>query len=319
MPVDPRRHSKEARAALESPDERAVDKAMLDYLALIAGSPFLNVRERNAMLGLSAWRGDRVKDWILNGELATEVVVNPGGRGERFKLLDLTDKGRDLLARYGIAVAVGHGRGGIGHQWWARRVAEWLRSEGSEVEIEDGSRGARVDLLVRTSGHEVAVEIELREGHALENIRKDLAVGFAHVVCLFDSPEAQEKVRAKLDVVPEGVVLGDLRDYEGVLTSVLSSLRRPNQNAERRRRRLPPDRLVTTPVALPAPPLFEPGAYSTPLAADYVGLSPATLETLRIRGGGPAFSKLGRRVVYSREDLDAWLAARRRQSTSDPG
>jgi len=48
-------------------------------------------------------------------------------------------------------------------------------------------------------------------------------------------------------------------------------------------------------------------------------LSPATLETLRIRGGGPTFSKLGRRVVYQREDLDGWLAERKRRSTSDPG
>ena len=61
------------------------------------------------------------------------------------------------------------------------------------------------------------------------------------------------------------------------------------------------------------------GALPTPEAAQYVGLRPATLETMRTRGGGPAFVKLGRRVVYRREDLDAWLRARVRKSTSDPG
>ncbi|MCH7666868.1 MAG: helix-turn-helix domain-containing protein [Acidobacteria bacterium] len=55
------------------------------------------------------------------------------------------------------------------------------------------------------------------------------------------------------------------------------------------------------------------------MAADYVRLSPATLETYRIRGGGPVFVKLGARVVYQREDLDAWLAERKRTSTSDSG
>ncbi len=60
-------------------------------------------------------------------------------------------------------------------------------------------------------------------------------------------------------------------------------------------------------------------ALSTPLAAAYVGLSPATLETLRVRGGGPTFVKLGRRVVYRREDLDTWLEAARRASTSEEG
>lgn len=299
--------------------ERAINKAVLDYLALVAREPFLGVRERNAALGLSAWKGDRLKDAILEAGLAEEVAISPGGRGERFKLLDLTDQGRDLLARYGIPVATGHGRGGIAHQWWARAIAEWLRSEGMEAEVEDVSKGARVDVVAKMSGHEVAVEIELREGHALENIRKDLAAGFARVVSLFESPETLERVRAKLDLVPERVVLGGLRDYQGVLTSVLSSLRGPNQKAEPRARERP--QRARRPPALPLPhpvPSFEPNAFSTPHAADYLDLSPATLETLRVRGGGPPYFKLGRRVVYHRADLDAWLAERKRTSTGKP-
>lgn len=58
---------------------------------------------------------------------------------------------------------------------------------------------------------------------------------------------------------------------------------------------------------------------SRPQAAQYLGLSPKTLEVRALRGGGPSFSKLGRRVVYSRADLDAWVAAQRRTSTSDTG
>jgi len=50
--------------------------------------------------------------------------------------------------------------------------------------------------------------------------------------------------------------------------------------------------------------------------AQYLGLSLPTLETLRSRGGGPVFTKLGRRVVYQKEDLDAWLSERRKSSTS---
>ncbi len=199
------------------------------------------------------------------------------------------------------------------------RIAEWLQEHGSDTTVEDESKGVRVDIGLRVHGHDVAVEIELSDSHIDENLRKDRAAGYVRTVCLIDSPGALERLRAKLDVVPDDVVVGDLRDFEAVLTSVLSSLRPPNQNAERRRRRAVREAPSAPPVDVAAPPLFEPGAYSTPLAADYLGLSPATLETLRIRGGGPTFSKLGRRVVYQREDLDAWLAERRRQSTSDPG
>jgi predicted DNA-binding transcriptional regulator AlpA len=56
---------------------------------------------------------------------------------------------------------------------------------------------------------------------------------------------------------------------------------------------------------------------STPEAAHYCGSSSSTLSKLRLYGGGPAFLKLGRRVVYHPDDLDAWLASRRRTSTSD--
>jgi len=52
-------------------------------------------------------------------------------------------------------------------------------------------------------------------------------------------------------------------------------------------------------------------------AAAYCGSSASTFEKLRLTGGGPVYSKIGRRVVYRVEDLDAWLAANRRRSTSD--
>ncbi len=54
-------------------------------------------------------------------------------------------------------------------------------------------------------------------------------------------------------------------------------------------------------------------------AATYTGLSPSTLNKLRVFGDGPVFLKLGRRVVYDTADLDAWLASKRRTSTSDNG
>ena len=54
-------------------------------------------------------------------------------------------------------------------------------------------------------------------------------------------------------------------------------------------------------------------------AATYCGSSASTFEKLRLTGGGPIYSKIGRRVVYRIEDLDNWLAANRRRSTSDTG
>lgn len=48
-------------------------------------------------------------------------------------------------------------------------------------------------------------------------------------------------------------------------------------------------------------------------------ISSKTLERWRVEGRGPSFRKLGRRVVYSRDDLLAWAEQQRRTSTSDSG
>lgn len=52
-------------------------------------------------------------------------------------------------------------------------------------------------------------------------------------------------------------------------------------------------------------------------ATGYVGLSKSSLDKLRHFGGGPEYFKLGRAVVYNTDDLDVWMAARRRSETWD--
>jgi hypothetical protein len=45
-------------------------------------------------------------------------------------------------------------------------------------------------------------------------------------------------------------------------------------------------------------------------AADFLKLSPKTLDRYRVIGGGPRFRKFGRRVIYAIEDLQAWANQR---------
>ncbi|TYB86093.1 AlpA family transcriptional regulator [Oceaniovalibus sp. ACAM 378] len=56
----------------------------------------------------------------------------------------------------------------------------------------------------------------------------------------------------------------------------------------------------------------------TPEAAHFLSLSGRTLEKHRTYGTGPAYRKLGGRVVYSIEDLQAWADRGTVTSTSDP-
>ena len=54
-------------------------------------------------------------------------------------------------------------------------------------------------------------------------------------------------------------------------------------------------------------------------AAQYIGLSIATLARMRVDGTGPVFIQIHTRSIgYRREDLDDWVAARPRfRSTSE--
>lgn len=49
--------------------------------------------------------------------------------------------------------------------------------------------------------------------------------------------------------------------------------------------------------------------FRTDEAAKYLRLGVSTLEKYRMTGGGPKYSNLGRAIIYSREDLNAWVEA----------
>ena len=60
---------------------------------------------------------------------------------------------------------------------------------------------------------------------------------------------------------------------------------------------------------------YQPRAMNEKAAAGYIGMSVSFLQKDRMNGvlsgrqPGPRYAKLGKRVVYLREDLDAWLNA----------
>ena len=54
-----------------------------------------------------------------------------------------------------------------------------------------------------------------------------------------------------------------------------------------------------------------------PAAAKHVNRSESSLAKLRMTGGGPRYSKVGRLILYDIQDLDRWVAANMRHSTGE--
>lgn len=58
-------------------------------------------------------------------------------------------------------------------------------------------------------------------------------------------------------------------------------------------------------------------AVNTPEASRFTKFAEPSLETMRVRGGGPKYSKKGKKVIYTRRWLLEWLASGQRSSTSE--
>lgn len=56
---------------------------------------------------------------------------------------------------------------------------------------------------------------------------------------------------------------------------------------------------------------------TAPQLARVIKRSERTLETWRRLGGGPSFIRLGRRVLYAKSAVDAWIAANSYSSRAD--
>jgi hypothetical protein len=221
-----------------SPDRLPLSKEELDLLHAVIDRPFRSTRERDQDLQLSAWKGNRIRSDLASKGLITTVPVNPGGRGARFHLLQLTERGRKVAASYGMRPTNGLGRGGILHQWWANTISTWLGERRHHPIVEDESSGARVDIAVETESlGRLAIEVETSAGNELHNIKKDLDAGFSTVVSLVKEPSQLSRLRPLLPLeFPTGQVhLGLLPDHSRILASLLegsSSRTVPNEDQE---------------------------------------------------------------------------------------
>ncbi len=75
----------------------------------------------------------------------------------------------------------------------------------------------------------------------------------------------------------------------------------------------------STPFAVSDGPLIPKRGLSEAEAANYIGMSQSFLRQARMDGKrlnrtpGPPFTKIGRKVLYLKDDLDGWLEAHRHE------
>jgi hypothetical protein len=185
-----------------------------------------------------------------------------------------------------------------------------------------------VDLALERNGLRVACEISVSTSpsHELDNLSKCLAAGFDYAVLVSIQEATLRNARRRFaEEFPEElagrVLFLSPEDFIQWLDEARGEAFARGRQSESSTDPAKPDSKATKtkPKTQTEPPPGEEGLFNALQAAAYIRRAPQTLAKLRVVGGGPPFYKLGRSVFYKREDLDQWLDARRRRSTSDDG
>jgi hypothetical protein len=145
----------------------------------VGKNPISAVTERYERIGLNSYQGNKAKDWLVAEGLVSASNVSTG-KG-RVRSLALTAKGKSVLGFLGSNI-VASARGGPGHEYLKKKLAEEYRRNGWEVVAEYPIGGGKtVDLACFKDGRKVALEIETGKSSAGSNVKKCLEAGFDEV------------------------------------------------------------------------------------------------------------------------------------------
>lgn len=205
------------------------------------------------------------------------------------------------------------GRGGPQHKYLQSLIRKLGEDRGFTVLIEkrvlDGH--GHIDVFLErgelTIGCEISVSTDAT--HEAQNLTKCLSAGLGYAVLVSPDEQTLTETRSLLGQVdpkrvrflsPDGFI-AFLEELTGPVGP--SGQKSPKGPQDRNEERHDPAKTKRMLIAEDA--------------AEYLGLAPQTLAKLRWSGDSPPFFKVGRRVLYEREELDTWLAQRKRRSTSD--
>lgn len=174
--------SRTSRSRSEEPDHK---RGILDlrprellYLCDVVNHPGVSTTERYRGLSLSASSGNNIKRHLLEKGLVREWSLSSDRKGAGKKILEPT---RQALSLIGLSLEKYDGQGNFLHRWSQQRLTSHFKEMGHVAVIEYNINGKRCDVGVETFKGVVAVEVELSRQGAVENIKKDLDVGFVGV------------------------------------------------------------------------------------------------------------------------------------------
>ncbi|MCG3145009.1 MAG: hypothetical protein HONDAALG_02550 [Gammaproteobacteria bacterium] len=193
FPIDGNR-SEQALPQTDEENNTTTTESVRDLLLDTLHHPLAGMVERYKRLKISRRKGNHLKDLATREGYAEQVRIPT--RSGAIVLLDLTPKGRSLLAHEIGIPEIPARHGGLIHEYWKHKIAADLRSRGFEVTVEASLKtGGAVDILVQTKDGPRAIEIETGKSDAKANVEKCQKAGIPVTLVATDREVAQSLQR----------------------------------------------------------------------------------------------------------------------------
>ena len=178
---------------------------LVTYIEHAAKWPFMPISDRDKELGLSRYKGNKVRSELVEVNLIKQHKVNTGRRSGQKIMIEVTGAGYLLLNSIGIQAKRPRGRGGFVHKYYAHMLKEYAeqRWHGCVATVEDASYGRPVDVAVKipatTSGAKerlIAFEVFITgEEKEVTGIAKDVELFDRVIVCAVSQSEVEVLTR----------------------------------------------------------------------------------------------------------------------------
>ncbi len=193
FPIDGNR-SEEALPQTDEENTTTTTESVRDLLLDTLHHPLAGMVERYKRMKVSRRKGNHLKDLATRDGYAEQIRIPT--RSGAVVLVDLTPKGRSLLANEIGIPEIPARHGGLIHEYWKHKIAADLRSRGHEVTVEAPLKtGGTVDILVQTKDGPRAIEIETGKSDAKANVEKCQRAGVPVTVVATEREVAQSLQR----------------------------------------------------------------------------------------------------------------------------
>ena len=291
---------KSKKVAAKDKDELSIEEGI--FLEYISEHPGMFVTKIYKSLGLSGYKGNKIKENLIKKGFIIQEETRKGLLGRLAKILTITDEGVSLLKK-----RPSPGKGGDLHKHLQMMIKEQAELFGWKAKIEERIPRSLESVDVGLTKDEMRVAIEIssttQPDQEIYNIRKCLEAGYDYVISVCDNKENLQAIKK------EARKNFTVRERERIRFYVPEQVKGFLSS-------LDPTRIVSEKDIVSGQIKKEKQLLDTKEAAEFLGISKNTLYEWIIQRKIPHI-KVGRLVKFRREDLEAWLKKRTQEERKD--